>query len=287
MFPVDKGKMLMNQPGKHNDNHFLYIKRKIFKDTSLDLHQFKDKYIKRRIAVRMHATKVTTYREYMHLLSSEPSEYDKLLKELTINVTHFFRDPEVFRVLEEEYLPLLIFGKVKDQRKIIRIWSAGCASGEEPYSLAIILHYLFGEDRGDFNISILATDIDKASLEAGKLGQYPPEQVERIRLVYLNRYFTFDKEIYHLNKEIKDMVQFRKMDLFTTPKVGNFDIIMCRNVLIYFTKEMQKKLFENFYNSLNMGGYLVLGKTEALSGDINNKLSAVNLRERIFQKKRV
>jgi chemotaxis protein methyltransferase CheR len=275
---------VMDKPGTHDDNYFPFIKKKILRDTSLDLHQYKDKYIRRRIAVRMHAKKVSTYRDYMRLLSSEPSEYDNLLRDLTINVTHFFRDPEVFHILEEEYLPLMIYDKVQNNRKIIRIWSAGCASGEEPYSLAIILHDLFGNDLKAFTISILATDIDENSLEAAKTGIYPPEQVEKIRLGFLNSYFRFDGEMYHLSDEIKDMVRFKKMDLFTHPKMGNFDIIVCRNVLIYFTKEMQQKLFEIFYNTLNCGGYLVLGKTESLSGEIQGKFHAMNIRERIYQK---
>jgi chemotaxis protein methyltransferase CheR len=266
------------------DSYFPLIKRKILRDTSLDLHQYKDKYIKRRIAVRMHATKASTYREYMHLLSSEPTEYDNLLKELTINVTHFFRDPEVFRILEEEYLPLLIFDKVQSDKRTVRIWSAGCASGEEPYSLAIIMHDLFGEDLMDFKVSIIATDIDEESLKTAKKGIYPHEQVKKTRLDYLNRYFRYDDKMYQISEEIKEMVIFKKRDLFIDPKKGNFDIIMCRNVLIYFTKEMQRKLFENFYRSLNWGGYLILGKTEALTGEIQGKLHAVNLRERIYQK---
>jgi chemotaxis protein methyltransferase CheR len=267
-----------------NDKYFPFIKKKIFRDTSMDLHQYKDKYIKRRLSVRMHATKVTTYREYMRLLSSDPSEYDNLLKEITINVTRFFRDPEVFHILEEEYLPLLIYDKVKDRRRVIRLWSAGCASGEEPYSLAIIMHDLFGKDLMDFSVSILATDIDDASLRTAKRGIYPSEQVEKIRLGYLNRYFRYDGEMYHLSQEIKDMVHFKKMDLFADPRGGNVDILMCRNVLIYFTKEMQQKLFENFFRSLNRGGYLVLGKTETLTGVVQGKFHAVNLRERIYQK---
>jgi chemotaxis protein methyltransferase CheR len=264
--------------------NFPLLKKKIFYDTSLDCHQFKDNYLKRRIAVRMHARKIPTYHRYILLLNSDPEEYKELLNDLTINVTQFFRDPEVFHLLEEEFLPLLIYSKVKSGRRVIRLWSAGCASGEEPYSLAIILHDLFGSEIDNFILSILGTDIDANSLKAAKVGEYLPRQVENVRLGYLNSYFKFDGEMYHLSEDIRDMVRFKKMDLFSDLKGGNFDIIMCRNVLIYFTKEMQQKLFENFYESLSWGGYLVLGKTETLTGEIQRKFDAVNTRERIYQK---
>jgi chemotaxis protein methyltransferase CheR len=274
----------MNNVQSANDKDFPILKRKIFSDTSLDLNQYKDNYLKRRIAVRMHVKKIPTYREYIHLLTKDPEEYGELLSDLTINVTQFFRDPEVFHILEEEFLPLLIYHKVKSRRRVIRIWSAGCASGEEPYSLAIIMHDLLGSEIDNFIVTILGTDIDSESLASAKEGVYLPRQIENVRLGYLNSYFSFDDDMHHLSEEIKDMVRFKKLDLFSEIKGGNFDLILCRNVIIYFTKEMQFKLFENFYESLNWGGYLVLGKTETLLGDTQRRFEAVNTRERIYQK---
>lgn len=270
-----------------DDKNFPLLKKKIFYNTSLDCHQYKDNYLKRRISVRMNAKKVPTYFEYMRILASDPSEYDALLKDLTINVTQFFRDTEVFHLLEEEFLPLLIYHKVKSQRRVIRIWSAGCASGEEPYSLAIIMHDLLGDEIDSFIVTILGTDIDNGSLKAAKKGEYLPRQIENVRLGYLNSYFQFDGEMHHLSDEIKDMVRFKKLDLFSEVKGGNFDLILCRNVLIYFTKDMQKKLIDNFYDSLNWGGYLVLGKTETLIGNPQHQYDSINARERIYQKNRL
>ena len=274
----------MNKVQNAEDKDFPILKRKIFSETQLDLNQYKDNYLKRRIAVRMHVKKIPTYRDYIRLLTTDPDEYEDLLSDLTINVTQFFRDPEVFHILEEEFLPLLIYHKVKSRRRVIRIWSAGCASGEEPYTLAIIMHDLLGSEIDNFIVTILGTDIDSESLQAAKEGLYLPRQIENVRLGYLNRYFKYDGEMHQLSEEIKDMVRFKKLDLFSDIKGGNFDFILCRNVIIYFTKEMQFKLFENFYDSLNWGGYLVLGKTETLLGDTQRRFEAVNTRERIYQK---
>lgn len=274
----------MDDQKAKDDNNFPLLKKKIVYDTSLDCHQYKDNYLKRRIAVRMNAKKVPTYFEYMQLLSSDPGEYDALLRDLTINVTQFFRDPEVFHILEEEFIPFLIYNKVKQGKRVIRIWSAGCASGEEPYSLAIIMHDLLGSEMDNFIVTILGTDIDEASLMSAKKGEYLPRQVEKVRLGYLNCYFQFDGEMFRLSDEIKDMVRFKKLDLFSEVRGGNYDLILCRNVLIYFTKDMQKKLIDNFYDSLNWGGYLVLGKTETLIGNPDHKFQILNNRERIYQK---
>lgn len=270
-----------------DDINLSRLKKKIFYDTTLDCHQYKDNYIKRRIAVRMNARKVPTYLDYMRLLTSDPDEYDALLKDLTINVTHFFRDPEVFHILEEEFLPLLIYHKVQSRKRVIRIWSAACASGEEPYSIAIIMHDLLGAEIDNFIVTILGTDIDEPSLRSAKIGEYLPSQIENVRLGYLNSYFQFDSDMYLLSDQIKEMVRFKKLDLFSEVRGGNFDLILCRNVLIYFTKEMQKRLIDNFYDSLNWGGYLVLGKTETLMGSPQHKYDTVNTRERIYQKNKI
>jgi chemotaxis protein methyltransferase CheR len=207
------------------------------------------------------------------------------MKDITINVTQFFRDPEVFHLVETEILPILIFNKVKQKRKVIRVWSAGCASGEEAYSLAILFKDLLAEKFDTFIVSIQGTDIDDSSLTAAKVGKYLPRQLENMKPELLKRYFSFDGEMYKLADEIKDMVRFRKLDLFSEKKSSHFDIIFCRNVIIYFTKEMQEILFNGFHDALNQGGYLVIGKTEGLFGDSKDNFEIINSRERIYQKK--
>lgn len=276
--------MNTNQADSKNEIDLQLLKRRIFKDTSLDCYQYKDKYLKRRIDARMNVKKIKTYNEYIRLLKSEPSEYDDLLNDITINVTQFFRDPEVFEIIFEEILPYLIYLKVKNERRLIRIWSAGCASGEEAYSLAIFMHDLLGEEFHNFIVNIHGTDIDNGSLNAAKIGKYLPRQLENVPTVYLYRYFSFDGETYEISDELKEMVRFKKQDLFSDSKSSHYDLIICRNVIIYFTKEMQDKLFLSFFNALNQDGYLVMGNTETMLGDSVNLFEPVNLKERIYQK---
>jgi chemotaxis protein methyltransferase CheR len=268
----------------HEERDFLLLKDKIYRATSLDCHQYKDNYLKRRINVRMHVWGVKTYGEYLRILNSYPGEYKELMEDITINVTQFFRDPEVYKLMEEEILPLLIYDKVKNNRRVIRFWSAGCASGEEPYSMAILMDDLLGEESKSFMVSIQGTDIDETCLTAARDGIYLPRQIENVRPKYLSRYFQYDGEMYHISDRIKDMVRFKKQDLFSDKKGAHFDLITCRNVLIYFTKEMQQKLFLQFLNQLNEGGYLIIGKTETMIGEFSKKFHPVDLRERIYQK---
>lgn len=273
----------MNIPD-HEEWDLLLLKDKIYRATSLDCYQYKDNYLKRRINVRMHAWGIRTFTEYLRVLNSYPGEYKELMEDITINVTQFFRDPEVYKLMEEEILPLLIYDKVKNNRRVIRFWSAGCASGEEPYSMAILMHDLLGEESDNFMFSIQGTDIDETCLTAAKDGIYLPRQIENVKPKYLSRYFQYDGDMYHISDRIKDMVRFKKQDLFSDTQGAHFDVITCRNVLIYFTKDMQQKLFLQFFNQLNEGGYLIIGKTETMIGEFSKKFHTVNLRERIYQK---
>jgi len=274
--------MIMNG----QDRDLRLLRQEIFKDTSLDFQQYKESYVKRRIGIRMRARGTSTYSDYLHLLRSEPLEYEDLLRDITINVTHFFRDPETFQIIQEEILPLLIYEKVKNNRRVIRLWCAGCSSGEEAYSYAILLKDLLGEEFNNFIVSVHGTDIDNKSLAVAKKGRYLPRQIENVKPAFLKRFFTFDGEMYEVSDEIKDMVHFKKQDLFSGEKSKHYDLISCRNVLIYFSKEMQSKLFSEFYRSLNEWGYLVIGKTETLIGEARDRFPAINSRERIFQKEK-
>ncbi len=263
---------------------FKLLKDRIFKNTKLDCHQYKTKYLKRRISVRMRAHDCRSYTEYHRLLRKNPSEYRELLENLTINVTHFFRDPTVFALLADEVLPLIIYHKVKANRRVIRLWSAGCASGEEPYSLALIIRDLLGEEFEHFIVTVVATDIDETSLARARRGNYQPAQLANVPPELLDRYFLFDGTDYHVNEEIKDLVRFRVRDLFRHRTGAHFDLIVCRNVIIYFSKKMQERLFRQFFQALNAGGYLVIGKTETLVGAGKQQFLIHNGRERIYRK---
>ncbi|MDD1772108.1 MAG: protein-glutamate O-methyltransferase CheR [Methanomassiliicoccales archaeon] len=260
------------------------MKNKIFKDTRLDCNQYKDPYLMRRFNVRMRATGVKTYEEYTSVLTKTPDEYDNLLSEITINVTQFFRDTMVFKSLREDIIPLLIYEKCMKNDVSIKIWSAGCSSGEEPYSMAIMLHDLLGEEFDHFKVTIVASDIDDEVLEAARIGTYLARQVVNVPKDLLARYFTKEGDLYCVNDEIKRMVQLKKVDLFSQTGGFGFDMILCRNVVIYFNREMQDKLYMKFVKALRPGGYFVMGNTETLVGEATQYLESIRSRERIYQK---
>ena len=267
------------------DPGFDDLKQLIVQRRSLNCDHYKDGYLRRRFAVRMRARGVSGYDDYVRLLRSDPIEYDELMRDLTINVTQFFRDEAVFKALEDEVLPLLIYQKVSRGESSIRIWSAGCSSGEEPYSVSILMKELLGEEFERFSLSIVASDIDAEVLESAKEGRYLPRQVVNVPKPYLERYFTLDDGLYQLSPPIMEMVHFRNIDLFTATAGSHFDLILCRNVVIYFTREMQERLYMKFYRSLRDGGYLVMGNTETLVGEAATLLTPTHTREGIYQKR--
>lgn len=233
--------------------------------------------------MRLRATGVDTYLEYMIVLKREPSEYDRLFDALTINVTDFFRDKSTYRIIEKTVIPELISSKKKEEKKIIRVWSAACASGEEPYSMAILFCEELGSRINDFLISIYATDIDKPSLEKAKTAVYEPDTFSEVDMKILRRYFNCNLK-YRLKKKIKAMVKFKQHDLISDRPLVHLDIILCRNALIYFSRDQQVKLFDKFYKCLNKSGYLILGKTESPAGELEGLFKPVSIRERIYQK---
>lgn len=266
------------------DKGFLELKRAIVDRLSLDCGHYKDGYLQRRFAVRMRERGTRTYEDYVRLLKNDPGEYDDLMSDLTINVTQFFRDQPVFRALEDDVLPMLIYQKVCRGESSIRVWSAGCSSGEEPYSICILLKELLGEEFANFSISVIGSDIDEEILQSAQEGIYLPRQVVNVPKPYLERYFTLEGGTYRLSQEIKDMVRFRNVDLFSSTAGSHFDMILCRNVVIYFTREMQERLYMRFYRSLRDEGYFVMGNTETLVGEASTLFEPAFVRERIYQK---
>lgn len=171
----------------NNDQGFLALQKRIFKERGLDLSQYKEKCLKRRIDVRLRVTGAQSYLEYMVVLRKDPKEYDRLFDTLTINVTNFFRDINTYSVIENKVIPELVSSKKNQGKKIIRIWSAGCASGEEPYSIAILFHEILKESIGDFLISIYATDIDEEVMGKAKKAEYEAGAVSETDMKIINR----------------------------------------------------------------------------------------------------
>jgi chemotaxis protein methyltransferase CheR len=265
------------------DAEFAALTQKISRERGFGCASYKEKCLRRRIAVRMRARGVHTYRDYAAILDQDVREYELLLDALTINVTKLFRNWETFAAIAKDVIPDLW----PTAGHHIRCWSAGCASGEEPYSVAILLHREAIRRRDEAalaRVSILGTDIDRESLKAAERGTFGEDAFADTPPDIRRKYFT-PKPPHALDPRVKAMVHFERRDLLHEPPPGGaLDLITCRNVIIYFDRGSQEALFARFFDALAPGGFLVLGKVETLLGPTRTKFVAVNPRERIFRK---
>jgi chemotaxis protein methyltransferase CheR len=263
------------------DPELLDLAKKISSDTGFDITQYKERPLKRRLAVRLRASQLTSYHEYSQKLAQDPSEYPKLLDALTINVTNFYRNPDTFSAVSSKVLPLLAAGP--GHARPVTVWSAGCSSGEEPYSLAILWREFSDGKPAMPDFKVIATDIDHHSLGKARNGVYDRNSMNEISPGLIKKYFTVSASSFSVNEEIKRIVEFRHLDLFEPQPFSGLDLIFCRNVLIYFSRPTQESLFESFRKSLRPGGFLVLGKVETLFGKSKEYFTAFDLKERIYQ----
>lgn len=266
------------------DREFLELTRKISRERGFACANYKEKCLRRRIAVRMRAKGAHTYGEYARVLDSDSTEYDRLLDALTINVTKLFRNWSVYEAIAAHVVPALL----QLDTPALRVWSAGCSSGEESYSLAILLHRYASRHGllGRINrLRVLGTDIDRASLEAAARGQFTEAAFEETPADIRERYFSA-RAPFTVVPEIRAMVEFERRDLLDvlSPAPQGFHLITCRNVLIYFDRDTQERLLARFHESLAPGGFLVLGKVETLLGPVRSRFAAVDARERVFRR---
>jgi chemotaxis methyl-accepting protein methylase len=264
-----------------SDAEFAALTAKITRERGFGCANYKDKCLRRRIAVRMRARGVHTYRDYARVLDGDAREYERLLDALTINVTRFFRNPEAWAVLDAKVLaPFVDAGGPP-----LRVWSAGCASGEETYTLGILLaRRAAAGGPGARASSVLGTDIDKASLEAAERGRYDgPALLEMPPDV---RHAVFPGvPPFTVPENVRGIVHFSRHDLLSDAPVGGpFDLIVCRNVTIYFDRASQLALLERFHYALRPGGAMMLGKVETLLGPMRSRFETVDARERIFRR---
>jgi len=265
------------------DWDFAVLKRQILKDAGFDCSPYSDKFLKRRFDIRMRANDVGSYREYAVLLKRDPLEYTELIEALTIPVTEFFRDPDVFEDFENVIIPKLIADKKRKKQKVIRVWSAGCASGEEAYSIAMLMNKFMGPKLDDFTLTIHGTDIDDGALAKAGRGEYNLEEVKKIPNMYRRKYFSFDGKNYRIGEGLKRFVRFEKHNLISKKLCRFFDVVFCRNVLIYFSREAHEKIHTLLYDALNDDGFLVVGKTELLHGKAREMFVPVS-EKGIYQK---
>jgi len=262
---------------------FTELTRKISAERGFGCASYKEKCLRRRIAVRMRARGVHTYEEYARVLDADAAEYDRLIDVLTINVTKLFRNWDVFAAIAARVVPVLW----QCETPTIRVWSAGCSSGEEPYSLAILFHRhaaMAGMLAQLGRVSILGTDIDRRCLAAAERGEFQEGDFTDTPDELRSRYFA-PLPPFTVSPTIRSMVRFQRRDLLSErPPAPPYDLIVCRNVLIYFDRESQERLFDEFHAALAPDGFLVLGKVETLLGAARSRFAPVDARERIFRR---
>ena len=212
----------------------------------------------------MAATESRSLSEYLRYLRQDPEEYGRLVASFLIKVTEFFRDPAVWSDLRERVLPELITtARARDRH--LRVWSAGCATGEEPYSLAMLLCEALGDELAQFTVHIYGTDVDAHAIDFARRGLYSPAAVAGVPRPLAERYFTISSEGMSVVPRVRSLVIFGEHDLGQRPPFPQMDLVLCRNVLIYFTTELQKRALQLFAYALRNGGYLVLGQAEAVT----------------------
>jgi chemotaxis protein methyltransferase CheR len=258
---------------------FQKVKRMITESAGLNTSGYRDEYLKRRFEIRLKATGANTYAKYIIYLRKNPDEFSKLLNDLTINYTTFFRDGDVYVQLEKSILP-----KLFQSKNPVRIWSAGCASGEEPYSLSILINKVLEKTRSSHEVTIFASDIDKDALSKAKRGEYLERHLSTLERPLIDKYFTKQGDLYRVNDSVRRIIHFEQFDLMKPTLHQSLDLILCRNVMIYFSKEGQQKIHMHFFNALREGGYLITGKSEILSGEPAQVFLPIDYLTRVYQK---
>lgn len=258
---------------------------KLHDEKGLDFSQYRETSILRRINTRMDRYKTDSYDDYIKILQTNPAEYKELINALTINVTEFFRNPESFNAIDKIVIPRVIFSKSINQHKIIRALSCGCSSGDEPYSLAILLLEKLGDARKKFLLNIVGTDIDRDALEEAKNMVYSKNRLKAVSKKLLDEYFEkIGEDEYKLKSYVRNLVKFRYNNIITDTPFLLCDIILCRNLLIYFNKQLQEEVLLKLYECLNPGGFLVLGMVESLVGSAADVFETVDNRLRVYRR---
>ena len=251
-------------PKGRDGRDFASLLDRIRERSGIDFSTYKTATIVRRLRGRMGATKVASLAEYADLVEHDPEEYARLVSSLLIKVTEFFRDPKVFEYLRDDTLPALIDEARADGRQL-RVWSAGCSTGEEAYSLAITLAEALGTERAAFDLRVFATDIDSSAIAFARRGVYPASALQKVPAAIRERYFAKTDGAYEVVKSLRSLMTFGEHDLGARAPFPRIDLILCRNVLIYFTVPMQRAALETFGFSLRDGGRLVLGPSETVA----------------------
>ena len=233
-----------------------YFKKAVFDLTSIDLNAYKEKQMKRRIDTLIAKHGITGYDKYVQVLKTDKPKFEEFVNYLTINVSEFYRNPDQWQIMDKDVIPELIqkFGKN------LKIWSAACSTGDEPYSLVMALSKHIPLNQ----IKIIATDIDKQVIAKAKVGLYSEKSIANVPEEFKKKYFTKIGPSYQISKEIIDRVEFKEHNLLKDTYPADCNLIVCRNVLIYFTEEAKEDIYKKFIRALKPGGILFIGSTEQI-----------------------
>ena len=232
------------------------FKKDILQLAGIDLNSYKEKQMRRRINTLITKNNVKTYNDYVALIKKDKEKFDQFINFLTINVSEFYRNPDQWKILEGQVFPELI----KKFGKNLKIWSAACSTGDEPYSLVMAL----SRQVPLANIKIIATDIDNQVLDTARMGLYNEKSIASVPDDLKKKYFTKVGSSYQISDEIKKRVEFKKHDLLKDPYPSGCNLIVCRNVVIYFTEEAKDVIYQKFHKALRPGGVLFIGSTEQI-----------------------
>ena len=233
-----------------------YLKKEVLKMTQIDLNAYKERQMKRRIDTLISKNNIQGYDKYVAVLKTDKERFDEFINYITINVSEFYRNPEQWKFMDEKVFPKLVerFGKN------LKVWSAACSTGDEPYSLVMALSKHIPINQ----IKIYATDLDKTVMAKAKVGLYDAKSIASVPEEFKKKYFTQVGPSFKISDEIKAHVKFSEHNLLKDKYDTNYDMIVCRNVLIYFTDEAKDEVFRKFFTSIKPGGFLFIGSTEQI-----------------------
>ncbi|HPG31135.1 MAG TPA: protein-glutamate O-methyltransferase CheR [bacterium] len=272
---------------KENDRFFLnLILDRIYQATNFDFRDYRESTLYRRISRRFYHSSTNNFEEYYNYLGENFSEYNRLIKDLTINVTEFYRDLEYWDLFQTKIVPELIVNILSKKRNKINVWSAGCASGEETYSLGILIYEYIKKNNLPLKMQITGTDIACEHLETAVRGIYSIDKINFDCIPEVAKKYILPETLntVAVSDEIKKNIHFDFHSLVSSGFLENVDLIVCRNVFIYFTKPLQNSILKKFYNSLNSNGILWLGKAESISTELENLFVNSNNKNKFYKK---
>jgi len=251
---------------------------KIYSDRGWDFRDYKKTSLSRRISKRMQAHNISTYGDYCSVLEADPAEYPRLFSNITIKVSEFFREREVYEAVSRAIKSSF------PRREPIKAWSCGCAYGEEPYSMAIMLDRCL-DPAALRRTKLFATDIDNEALDVARKGAYIEESLRNVSPEDRQKYFFESEGVFRVHPNIRNLVKFGALDIVRQSSISGVNLLFCRNLFIYFNKPLQKAVFQKLDYSLKPGGLIVLGKAEVLPAPFASRYEPVGDRTNIFRKR--